>query len=71
MLFSRPKESQCARILKLLQKNAYVTNTDLNNVAYRYGSRLHDLRREGHNIQHEYVKPGVFRYWLVREEENA
>jgi hypothetical protein len=63
----RVKENQTSKILRVLKTNRYVYNTDLNKICFRYGGRIFELRREGHNIQKEYVKPGVFKYWLVPE----
>jgi hypothetical protein len=44
------KESQAARILKLLKQHGELTNYDLNRICFRYSARIHELRREGHNI---------------------
>jgi len=63
------KETQEAKILRLLKGNGFVTNIDLNKVAFRYSARIYTLRREGWNIQKEYEKPGLVRYWLVPERE--
>lgn len=43
------KESQTARILRLFKKHGELTNRDLNKVCFRYGARIFELRREGHN----------------------
>ncbi len=61
------KETQASKILRLLKTHPYVLNIDLNNICFRYSARILELRNEGHPIQKEYVKPGVFRYFL-REE---
>lgn len=63
------KNNQTARILRLLKDRRFVTNIDLNKICFRYGARLHDLRKEGYQIQREYERPGVHRYWLVPERE--
>ena len=61
------KENQASKILRLLKTHPYVLNTDLNKIAYRYSARILELRNEGHPIQKEYVKPGIFRYFLKEE----
>lgn len=60
--------NQTERVLRMLQTNQFVTNLDLNKyVCYRYGARIHELRQAGHHIEREYVKPGVFRYRLIKK----
>lgn len=61
------KQTQTAKILNLLRRNRFVTNVELNRICYRYSARIHELRNEGWEIEREYVKPGVHRYWLVKE----
>lgn len=61
------KQSQTARILRLLRSSNYVTNVDLNKICFRYSARIHELRSEGWQIEREYVRQGVHRYWIVRE----
>ena len=61
------KETQASKILRMLKTHPYVLNIDLNRIAYRYSARILELRNEGHSIQKEYVKPGVFRYFLKEE----
>lgn len=53
-------------ILKMLEENKYVTNLEMNPVAYRYSARIAELREAGHLIEKEYIKPGVWAYRLVR-----
>ena len=65
------KTNQTSRILRELRDKRFVTNIDLNKICYRYGARIHELRKEGWNIQREYERPGVYRYWLVPEREYA
>ncbi|WP_440220895.1 helix-turn-helix domain-containing protein [Dietzia sp. MNB45] len=59
---SKPKESQTARILRMLKKHRRVTNVVLNNICFRYGARIHDLRQEGHIIASERRKDGVWEF---------
>lgn len=44
------KETQTAKILRLLKKHGELTNYQLNRIAFRYSARLYELRREGHVI---------------------
>lgn len=42
---------------------AGVTSVALNDICYRYGARIHELRDAGHRISDaERVSPGVYRY---------
>ena len=61
--------NQSTKILKKLKENRFVTNLELNSICYRYSARIHELRADGHLIERDYVKPGVYRYWLVRQEK--
>jgi hypothetical protein len=47
-----------------------VTNLELNEIAFRYGARIFELRKLGYEIDKEYVEPGVWRYTLLSEPEN-
>lgn len=42
--------SKHARILMLFKEKRRVTQRELNRISYRYGSVIHDLRKEGHEI---------------------
>lgn len=61
--------TQTGRILKLLQSKGSVTNIQLNGICYRYGARLLELRKEGHDILTIYEKPGVYRYFYRGQAE--
>ena len=63
------KTNQRTRILRELKDKRFVTNLDLNKICFRYSARLAELRKDGYNIQKEYERQGVFRYWLVPERE--
>lgn len=63
------RETQATRILRLLRRERFVTNAELNKICFRYSARIHELRDDGWNIQREYWKPGVYRYWLVPERD--
>lgn len=56
------RQSSKERILALLIEQGAVLNTQLNEIAYRYGGRIHELRREGHSIRREIVGCGLYRY---------
>lgn len=43
--------TQRATILALLQKRGSVTSIQLNDIAYRYSARIHELRHDGHQIE--------------------
>jgi hypothetical protein len=56
------KESQTARILKMLKQQGELTNLELNKICFRYGARIYELRREGHKIVSVREKHGVWRF---------
>lgn len=59
------RKSQSQRILELLKKmpTGSLTNVDLQKIAFNYTMRVSELRKDGHKIQSEYWKPGVYRYF--------
>ena len=62
--------SQTARILKLLQKRKTgVLNTELNEVCFRYGARIHDLRSEGWVIVSQPESRSLWRFTLTGHKE--
>jgi hypothetical protein len=63
--------NQSEKILALLEKagDYGVTNVTLNRIAFRYGARLMELRKEGYLISTLYISPGLFRYVLHKEGE--
>lgn len=55
------RKSQTQRILELLQDKT--TNTvELQKIAFNYTMRISELRKEGHIIVANYVKPGFYEY---------
>lgn len=60
------KLTQSQKIIRLLKGNKFVTNIDLNKIAYRYSARIFELRRDGWKIEREYERPGIWRYWLSK-----
>lgn len=63
------KESQTARILRLLKKNGKATNLQLRTIAWRYPARILDLKHEGHLIRSIHVKGPVWVYLYDGEVE--
>lgn len=65
------KETQSKKILNLLKSSSFVTNSQLNGICYRYSARIHELRKDGWNIERSHIKDGLWRYWLVRERQSV
>lgn len=63
------KESQTAKILKLLKEKGNATNIELNKICYRYSARIADLRKEGHNIITVHEKGSIWRFYLGENNE--
>lgn len=61
--------TQTGRILKLLQEKDSVTNVELNRIAFRYSARLHNLRKEGHDILTVQESKGKWRYFYRGQVE--
>jgi len=57
--------SQKEKIKKLLLKGKPVHMRKLNDIAFRYGGRLHELRRDGFKIDTIQLRKGEFVYRLV------
>lgn len=67
--------SKKTRILNLLKSKKYVTNVELNRIAYRYSARLAELREEyeietheRHPITHQTM--GGLRWYELRLERD-
>ncbi len=62
--------TQCEKILQLLEERGGqgVSNIELNEICFRYGGRLFDLRREGYRIRTTHVKGPVFRFTLLEQD---
>lgn len=67
-LTTTPKVSQTERILRLLKRRGKfgASNRELNSICFRYSARIHELRKEGHHIEGERDRAGLFRYYLTR-----
>lgn len=61
-----------AKILDLLQRQIFVTSTELNAIAYRYSARIYELRQDGHQIQtmRDHPVPGVTTYAYLAKPAN-
>jgi hypothetical protein len=57
--------SQKDRILAAVSETGGATSRDLNGIAYRYAARIHELRKEGHNIVSTPISAGLWRFQLV------
>lgn len=63
------KNTQTARILRMLKDKGTVTNRELNrSVGFRYGARIFELRREGHLIVSSHVKDGLWQFTYKGEQ---
>jgi len=60
--------NQATKIVELLTKKGKkgATNIDLNRIAFRYGARLHELRKEGYVIKTQHIKGSI---WVFRLEK--
>lgn len=58
--------NQKDKILALLEKKGKegATNRELNNVAFRYGARIAELREEGIDVVTRQIKRGLFVFYL-------
>lgn len=63
------KESQTAKILRLLKERGKLTNHELNKLCYRYGARIYELRKEGHLIISNHIKDGLWEFVYKGEKE--
>lgn len=50
------------RVLELFQARGIVTNVELNQVCYRYGGRIHELRKLGYVIETGEKHQGIVSY---------
>ncbi|MDQ0672968.1 hypothetical protein QFZ36_000529 [Pseudarthrobacter siccitolerans] len=64
-------KTQKERIHDLLEERGPrgVLNIELNEICFRYGGRLHELRQEGCRIRTTQVKGPVFRFTLLESDE--
>jgi len=56
------------KILHLLKNKPTVTQQELNDIAYRYGNCIFELRKEGHIINTIQIKKGHFNYKYCGKE---
>lgn len=66
------KLSKHTRILMLFKEKRRVTQRELNRISYRYGSIIHELRKEGHTIVTVPIDraTGEFEYQYKRAARN-
>lgn len=62
-----PKPTKEQRIFAVLCDGAWHHMRELNAIAFRYGGRLHDLRKQGHCIETRRIGDGEFTYRLVKQ----
>ncbi|OAE01884.1 hypothetical protein [Arthrobacter sp. OY3WO11] len=64
-------KTQKERIYDLLEERGEqgATNIELNEICFRYGGRLHELRQESCRIRTTHVKGPVFRFTLLESDE--
>ena len=65
------KASQCRRVLELLADGRWHTGlefTRLPRPILSYTRRIHELRKDGHDIRRE-RRDGLWKYFWVREAE--
>ncbi|MDN4611452.1 hypothetical protein [Arthrobacter burdickii] len=62
--------TQKDRILKVLEDRGDqgVLNIELNEIAFRYGGRLYELRQDGYRIRTKHVRKGVWRFTLLPQD---
>lgn len=58
--------NQKDKILDLLDSKGAqgATNRELNNICFRYGARIQELRKDGVEIVTRQVKKGLFKFYL-------
>jgi len=61
-MLATTKISQTTKILRLLKEQGEATNVELNRICFRYGARIYELRREGHEILTVRESGGIFRF---------
>jgi len=62
-------QTQRSEILDLLKArgSAGATNTELNEIGFRYGARLWELKKEGYRIRTECLGDGLYNFTLLSE----
>jgi hypothetical protein len=65
--------AQRERILSLLRARglAGASNVELNAIAFRYGGRIHELRRIGYCIETRRESENLFRFIFIAEAQKA
>ena len=55
-------------ILRLMARKQGATNGELNNIEFRYGARIHKLRKDGHLIITVFGRGTLVTYYLRDKE---
>ena len=64
------KDTQTAKIIRLLKANGKATNKELNRICFRYGARIYDLRKKGHIIKSNHIKDSLWEFVYFGKEES-
>jgi hypothetical protein len=59
------RRSSKRRILDLLSDGKPHTMRELNAITFRYGGRIHELRKEGYCIETKAIAPDQYQYTLI------
>lgn len=73
-LFTHSRPTQKQKLLRFLIARGKhgLTNHELNeHIGYRYGARLFELRKEGHDIERKHEQGPTWRFTLIPEKESA
>jgi hypothetical protein len=64
----RPRLSAQHSVLLDALRDGPKTNLQLGMICQRFGARVHELRRAGHQIERETIEAGIYRYTLIDPE---
>jgi hypothetical protein len=57
--------TQTQKIIELLSRKKKVYNNELNKICFRYGARIHELRKMGYTIKTECEGLGFYSFSLI------
>lgn len=66
-----PKQRDLILALLQLRGAKGATNAELSQIAMRFGGRLLEIRKMGHEVRVQSEGRGLFRYWLVVPKKEA
>lgn len=70
--FGHESLSKIGRILRYLKLNGEATNRELNRISFRYGSCIHELRKEGWIIRtHQLDNDGLYKFTFHGHESQT